>query len=87
MFGVNPWTLNSWMGHKSMEETMRYVHVAEHHHRQVPDAIIRAGQGEMDVGKRVIAMLGARGAVIPNGDMAATAGVEVRDREGFRAAG
>ena len=34
MFGINPWTLNAWLGHKAMEETMRYVHVAGHHRRR-----------------------------------------------------
>jgi hypothetical protein len=28
MLGVNPWTLMTWMGHKTITETMRYVHVA-----------------------------------------------------------
>jgi integrase len=63
MFGINPWTLNAWMGHKAMEETMRYVHVAEHHHREIPESVARAGHGELDVTRRVIAMLGARGEV------------------------
>jgi integrase len=30
LFGVNPWRLQSWMGHKRIDETMIYVHVAEH---------------------------------------------------------
>jgi hypothetical protein len=28
MFGVNPWTLMTWMGHKTITETMRYVHAS-----------------------------------------------------------
>ncbi len=63
MFGINPWTLNAWMGHKAMEETMRYVHVAEHHHREIPEVVAAAGEAERDVTKRVIAMLSARGQV------------------------
>ena len=31
LFGVNPWRLQSWMGHKRIDETMIYVHVAENH--------------------------------------------------------
>lgn len=33
MFGVNPWTLMTWMGHMTITETMRYVHVAIAHRR------------------------------------------------------
>ena len=33
MFGVNPWSLMTWMGHKRIDETMRYVHVATAHRR------------------------------------------------------
>jgi hypothetical protein len=29
MFGVNPWHLMTWMGHKQVIETMLYVHLAE----------------------------------------------------------
>lgn len=63
MFGINPWTLNAWLGHKAMEETMRYVHVAEHHHREIPELVRRAGGEEGDLTKRVLAMLGERAAV------------------------
>ena len=31
LFGVNPWRLQGWMGHKRIEETMLYVHVADVH--------------------------------------------------------
>jgi hypothetical protein len=27
-FGVNPWRLMTWMGHKRIDETMLYVHLA-----------------------------------------------------------
>src|SRR5207249_47550 len=60
LFGVNPWTLNAWMGHKSMEETMRYVHVAEHHQRAVPEVVRMAGSAVADLTARVLAMLSAR---------------------------
>jgi hypothetical protein len=29
LFGVNPWKLMLWMGHKRIDETMLYVHFAE----------------------------------------------------------
>jgi hypothetical protein len=28
MFGVNPWKLMTWMGHKRIDQTMLYVHFA-----------------------------------------------------------
>ena len=31
LFGVNPWRLQAWLGHKRIDETMLYVHVAEAH--------------------------------------------------------
>jgi site-specific recombinase XerD len=35
LFGVNPWRLQAWMGHKRIDETMLYVHVAETHRRDI----------------------------------------------------
>ena len=61
LFGVNPWRLQSWMGHKRIDETMIYVHVAENHRRDVPPAVIEASLGEPDPDRRVLKMLGARG--------------------------
>ena len=62
LFGVNPWRLQSWMGHKRIDETMIYVHVAETHRREIPEAILEAGNAERDPDRRVLAMLSARGA-------------------------
>ena len=60
MFGVNPWKLMAWLGHKSITETMRYVHVAGDHMRPTPDVVLEAGNEETDPDRRIIAMLGAR---------------------------
>jgi hypothetical protein len=57
---VNPWRLQTWLGHKRIDETMLYVHVAETHARELPEAVQEAGQSELDPDKRIIAMLGAR---------------------------
>jgi len=38
MFGVNPWKLMLWMGHKRIDETMLYVHFAEAHLPATPGA-------------------------------------------------
>ena len=61
LFGVNPWRLQAWMGHKRIDETMLYVHVAENHRRDIPEDIAAAGLGEIDPDRRVLRMLGARG--------------------------
>jgi hypothetical protein len=58
---VNPWRLQGWMGHKRIEETMLYVHVADNHRREIPVGILAAGAGETDPDARIIEMLGARG--------------------------
>ena len=64
MCGVNPWTLQSWLGHKRIEETLRYVHVAKDHRRPLPPHVVAAGKIEADPDQRIIAMLGSR---VPNG--------------------
>ncbi len=61
LFGVNPWRLQAWMGHKRIDETMLYVHVASAHMRELPGAIREAAEGIADPDQRIIAMLGARG--------------------------
>ena len=61
LFGVNPWRLQSWMGHKRIDETMIYVHVAENHRREIPESVLEAGQGESDPDRRILKMLAARG--------------------------
>jgi integrase len=59
MFGVNPWRLMTWMGHKRVDETMLYVHVAEHR-REIPSGVLKAGARELDPDRRIIAMLSER---------------------------
>src|SRR4029077_1013415 len=61
LFGVNPWRLQSWMGHKRIDETMIYVHVAENHRREIPESVVPAGELENDPDRRVLKMLAARG--------------------------
>jgi len=60
MFGVNPWRLMAWMGHKTITETLRYVHVAEDHMRPLPQAVLEAARNEADPDRRIVKMLGAR---------------------------
>jgi integrase len=61
LFGVNPWRLQNWLGHKRIDETMIYVHVAEDHRREIPATILAAGDAERDPDLRILRMLGARG--------------------------
>jgi hypothetical protein len=49
------------MGHKRIEETMLYVHVADNHRREIPEGILAAGAGETDPDARIVRLLGARG--------------------------
>ena len=62
MFGVNPWSLQSWMGHKRIEETMIYVSYANAHKTPIPASVLGAGARELDPDRRILAMLGARSA-------------------------
>jgi hypothetical protein len=48
-------------GHKRIDETMLYVHVAEAHHRELPEVVRIAAIGESDPDTRIVRMLGARG--------------------------
>ncbi len=56
---MNPWRLQAWLGHKRIDETMLYVHVAESHMRELPE-VIRACMSDPDPDARIIRMLGAR---------------------------
>jgi hypothetical protein len=60
MFGVNPWKLMQWMGHKRVDETMLYVHFAEAHMRPHPEEVLLAQRGHDDPDQKIIAMLDAR---------------------------
>jgi hypothetical protein len=51
-------------GHKRIDETMIYVHVAENHRREIPEAVVAAGELEKDPDRRVLAMLAARGSQV-----------------------
>ncbi len=64
LFGVNPWRLQTWMGHKRIDETMLYVHVAEAHAREFPECVQEAAVGEPNPDARILKMLGARGKAV-----------------------
>jgi integrase len=67
MFGVNPWKLMQWMGHKRVDETMLYVHFAEAHMRPHPEPVLQAQRGHDDPDQKIIAMLDARRLCEPRG--------------------
>ena len=62
--GVNPWLLQAWMGHKRIDETMIYVHVAGAHRRELPEVVRIAGEGVTDPEVRILRMLSARGSYV-----------------------
>jgi integrase len=59
-FGVNPWRLQAWLGHTTINMTLRYVHHIAEHRRPIPNDILAAGNAMTDPDERVVAMLGAR---------------------------
>jgi integrase len=75
MFGVNPWKLMTWMGHKRIDETMLYVHFAEAHLRPPPEPILSAQRGYDDPDKKVIAMSAARTNCVQRGSGVAVTGL------------
>jgi hypothetical protein len=50
----------TWMGHKTITETMRYVHVANAHRRPTPPTMLAAAGTEVDPDRRILLMLGGR---------------------------
>ena len=50
----------TWMGHKRIDETHRYVHVAEAHMRELPPPVRAAASGDDHPDRRIPRMLGAR---------------------------
>jgi hypothetical protein len=48
------------MGHKRVDETMLYVHLAEQHRREIPAPVLKAGAREIDPDLRILAMLSER---------------------------
>ena len=54
-----------WIGHKRIDETMLYVHVAEAHHREMPEVIRQAAMSESDPDARILSASG--GLATPKG--------------------
>jgi hypothetical protein len=58
------------MGHKRIDETMLYVHVAANHARAIPETVTAAAAGQTDPDLRIVAMLGGRGKLVAKADRA-----------------
>ena len=71
-FGVNPWRLQAWLGHSTINMTMRYVHHVDEHYRPIPEHIVSAGAGVHDPDQRILVMLGARAGLVRGNTMAKT---------------
>ena len=78
-FGVNPWRLQAWLGHSTVNMTMRYVHHVEEHNRPIPDDILAAGSLVADPDERVVSMLSARSGTIVRGNGVAKNARSVND--------
>jgi integrase len=63
LLNANVWTLNQWMGHKTLEETLMYVSLAKARAREIPAIVLAAGEGIADPDKRLREQLDARAAV------------------------
>jgi hypothetical protein len=63
LLGVSPWSLQAWMGHGRIDETMLYVHVAQNHRWPLPVELVAAGENVSDPDQRVLRQLAARAAV------------------------
>lgn len=60
MLGVGPVRLKNWLGHSTLNMTLRYVAFAEEQSWPIADEILVAGSTILHPDKRITAMLGAR---------------------------
>ena len=60
MFGVNPWKLMTWMGHKGSTRRCSMSTSLVGHLRPLPEPIKEAQRNEEDPDLKVLAMLSAR---------------------------
>jgi hypothetical protein len=52
---MNPWRLQTWLGHKRIDEMVLYVHVAEAHALEWPEPVHAAARREIDPDERIVA--------------------------------
>lgn len=64
LLGVNPIRLQHWLGHSTLNMTLRYIHFAEAHAWPIVDEVLTAGAELLHPDRRVIAQLGSRPVVL-----------------------
>ena len=60
LLGVNPIRLQHWLGHSTLNMTLRYIHFAEAHAWPIADEVLAAGADLLHPDRRLIVQLGAR---------------------------
>ncbi len=70
LLGANPLRLQHWLGHSTLNMTLRYVHFAEAHAWPIADEVLTAGADVLHPDRRVVAQLGARAVVAPSSGVA-----------------
>ncbi len=63
LLGVNPIRLQHWLGHSTLNMTLRYIHFAEAHAWPIADEVLLADSELLHPDRRLIAQLGARAVV------------------------
>ncbi len=72
LLGVNPLRLQHWLGHSTLNMTLRYIHFAEAHAWPIADEVLTAGAEVLNPDRRLMAQLGARPIVAPRGNSVPT---------------
>jgi hypothetical protein len=72
LLGANPLRLQHWLGHSTLNMTLRYVHFAEAHTWPIADDVLQAGAEILHPDRRVIAQLGARAVIAPRANSVTT---------------
>jgi integrase len=65
LLGVNPLRLQRWLGHATLDMTLRYVHFVDDHPWPIPDVVLMSGSEILHPDRRITAQLGARAAIAP----------------------
>lgn len=72
LLGANPLRLQHWLGHSTLNMTLRYIHFAEAHAWPIADEVLTAGAELLHPDRRIIAQLGARAIIEPRANVVPT---------------
>lgn len=64
LLGVNPLRLQRWLAHRTLDMTLRYVHMVDDRPWPIPDVVLMSGAEILHPDRRITSQLGSR-AVIP----------------------